>query len=75
MTRTRDVLPREDHAGRAKRERLQELRAAGLGFLRAYGNAPTDSTPTRTSTSTAGRRVPWPWARASRFFLDPELGA
>lgn len=42
MTRSRDILPDEAHVGRAKTERFRALQAAGLTFLRAYGNAITD---------------------------------
>lgn len=42
MTHTRDILPTEARVGRAKTERFRALQAAGVIFLRAYGNARTD---------------------------------
>lgn len=42
MTQSRDILPSTSHVGQAKTARFRSLQAAGLSFLRAYGNAPTD---------------------------------
>jgi hypothetical protein len=42
MARTGDIVPSPSRVGRAKAERLAELKAAGLSIVRAYGNATTD---------------------------------
>ncbi len=42
MPESRDILPTEARVGRAKTERLQALKALGLTFRAAYGNARTD---------------------------------
>lgn len=42
MARTGDILPHPSRVGRAKAEALDQLRDAGLVWVRAYGNAPTD---------------------------------
>lgn len=42
MAKTGDIWPDEAHVGRGKIERLQALKALGITFKAAYGNAPTD---------------------------------
>ncbi len=42
MPEARDILPTESRVGRAKTERLQALKALGVTFRAAYGNARTD---------------------------------
>jgi phosphatidate phosphatase APP1 len=42
MPEARDILPTDSRVGRAKTERLQALKALGLTFRAAYGNARTD---------------------------------
>ena len=42
MPLTRDILPTQKYVGKAKLAQLKMLQNAGLAFIRAYGNAPTD---------------------------------
>ncbi len=42
MPLTRDILPTQKYVGEAKMAQLKILQNAGLAFIRAYGNAPTD---------------------------------
>lgn len=42
MPRVSDILPTQQHVGKAKLMLLKALEDSGLAFIRAFGNAPTD---------------------------------